>query len=73
MTARPNIALAIIDPDDMYRYLQLRGEVIQVTEVGARDHIDVLAKKYLGADSYPSYKGETRVMYLVKPLAVDAH
>ena len=73
MTARPYIALAIIDPDDMYRYLQVRGEVVQITEIGAREHIDTLARKYLGVDSYPSYRGETRVMYLVRPLYVDAH
>ena len=73
MAARPYVALAIIDPEDMYHYVQLRGEVVQATEVGAREHIDKLAKKYLGAGSFPSYKGETRVMYFVKPLSVDVH
>jgi PPOX class probable F420-dependent enzyme len=73
MTARPKVAVAIFDPDDMYRYLQIRGEVIQVSEAGARDHIDRLSYKYTGADSYQSYRGETRVMYLVEPQSVDAH
>ena len=73
MTARPIIALSIIDPDDMYRYLQLRGEVIQATEDGAREHIDKLAKKYLGTEAYQNYRGETRVIYLFRPQFVDAH
>lgn len=73
MTARPQVAITIMDPTDMYRYVQVRGEVIEVTEEGAREHIDTLAKKYLGEDAYPWYKGETRVMYLVQPRSVDAH
>jgi PPOX class probable F420-dependent enzyme len=73
MTDRPNIALSIIDPDDMYRYLQLRGEVIQAIEDGAREHIDKLAKKYLGTEAYQNYGGETRVIYLFRPHFVDAH
>jgi PPOX class probable F420-dependent enzyme len=73
MTARPMIALSIIDPDDMYRYLQLRGEVIQAAEDGAREHIDKLSKKYLGTEAYQSYQGETRVIYFFRPQYVDAH
>lgn len=65
--ARPKVALCIMDPDDPYRYLQLRGEVVEETEQGARAHIDQLAFKYRGEEEYSSYKGETRVIYKVKP------
>jgi hypothetical protein len=57
----------------MYRYLQVRGEVIKVSEEGAQEHIDRLSHKYTGAETYQSYKGETRVMYLIEPQFVDAH
>lgn len=66
MRARPAVALAIIDPDNPYRYMQLRGIVIEITEEGANSHIDELAHTYLGTD-YPNHKdGETRVTYTIQ-------
>src|SRR6202041_471617 len=44
------MAFSILDPDNAYRYLQIRGRVRKVTEEGAVAHIDSLAKKYLGVD-----------------------
>ncbi|HEX4616696.1 MAG TPA: PPOX class F420-dependent oxidoreductase, partial [Stellaceae bacterium] len=44
------VALAIMDPDDAYRYIQIRGRVRRAVEQGADAHIDSLAKKYLGKD-----------------------
>ena len=44
----PRVALAIIDPDNPYRYLEIRGTVVEITEDGADHHIDKMAKKYLG-------------------------
>ena len=62
------VALAIMDPDEPYRYLQVRGRVRRVTEEGADAHIDSLAKKYLGKDKYPFRQpGEVRVMYEIEP------
>ncbi len=66
MTARPSVALSIMDLDKPFRYIQLRGEVIDSTEEGARAHIDKLAKKYRGTDTYEWYEGETRVMYRIR-------
>ena len=43
----PRVALSILDPDNAYRYLEIRGRVIEITEQGADEHIDKLAKKYL--------------------------
>ncbi len=66
------VALAILDPDNPYRYLQIRGQVVSATEAGASAHIDSLAKKYLGKDKYPfSQPGEVRVMYGIEPLAAQ--
>lgn len=64
----PRVALAIIDPDNPYRYLEIRGKVIEITEEGASAHIDKMAKKYLDADKYPyGQPGEVRVMYKIQP------
>src|SRR5580658_9310692 len=41
------VALAIMDPDNAYRYIQIRGRVTHVTEDGARAHIDLLSRKYI--------------------------
>src|ERR1700757_2560861 len=57
------VALAIIDPDNPYRYVQIRGRVARSVEAGADVHIDSLAKKYLGKDTYPFRQpGEGRGM-----------
>lgn len=66
------VALAILDPDNAYRYIQIRGRVRRVTEQGASAHIDSLAKKYLGKDKYPfAQPGEVRVMFEIEPRAVQ--
>jgi PPOX class probable F420-dependent enzyme len=66
------VALSIIDPDNPYRYLQIRGRVASATETGADAHIDSLAKKYLGKDQYPFRQpGEVRVMYEIEPVSVS--
>jgi PPOX class probable F420-dependent enzyme len=62
------VALAIMDPDEPYRYLQVRGRVRGVVEEGADAHIDALAEKYLGKDKYPFRQpGEIRVIYEIEP------
>jgi PPOX class probable F420-dependent enzyme len=62
------VALSILDPDNAYRYLQIRGRVRKVTEDGADAHIDSLAKKYLGVDKYPYARpGDVRVIYEIEP------
>jgi len=64
----PRVSLAVSDPENPYRYLEIRGRVAEITEQGAADHIDKMAKKYLGVDKYPyGQPGEVRVMYKVKP------
>ena len=62
------VALAIMDPDEPYRYLQVRGRVRRVVDEGADAHIDALAKKYLDKDKYPFRQpGEIRVIYEIEP------
>ena len=64
----PRVALAVIDPDNPYRYLEIRGRVVEITEHGADAHIDKMAKKYLGADKYPYRQpNEVRVLLKIQP------
>jgi PPOX class probable F420-dependent enzyme len=69
----PKIALSIQDPENPYRYIQVRGRVVEVTEKGADEHIDALAKKYLGQDRYPYRQpGEVRVTVKVSPEKIQS-
>jgi PPOX class probable F420-dependent enzyme len=67
-----SVALAIMDPDNAYRYVQIRGRVRRVLQEGADAHIDSLAKKYLDKDKYPFRQpGEVRVMYEIEPTSAS--
>jgi PPOX class probable F420-dependent enzyme len=66
------VALSIVDPDNPYRHIAIRGRVANVTEQGADAHIDSLAKKYLDKDKYPFRQpGEVRVIYEIEPTSVS--
>lgn len=66
------VALSILDPDNAYRYVQVRGRVAGMTEDGADAHIDALARKYLGQDRYPFRQpGEVRVIVRITPERVQ--
>ena len=68
----PAVSLAIMDPDNPYRYVQIKDRVASVTETGADAHIDSLAKKYLGQDRYPYRKAdEVRVTFSIAPERVQ--
>lgn len=68
MTKNAAVSLSIMDPDNPYRYLEVRGRVAEITEDGADQHIDKMAKKYIDADKYPWRRpGEVRVIYKIEP------
>jgi PPOX class probable F420-dependent enzyme len=65
----PRVALAIVDPDNPYRYVEVRGRVKTITQDGADAHIDAMARKYLGQDKYPwRSPDEQRVLYKIEIL-----
>lgn len=69
---RPRVALAIPDPRDSYRYIQIRGRVIEITTEGAKEHIDRLAYKYHGDEHYKGLRpGDVRVTYVIEPESVS--
>jgi PPOX class probable F420-dependent enzyme len=68
LAREPRIALSIADPDNAYRYLGIQGRVVEMTESGGDAHIDKMAKKYLGKDSYPfRAPGEVRLIVKIAP------
>ena len=73
LARNPRVALSIQDPDNPYRYAQVRGRIVEATEKGADAHIDALAKKYLGQDKYPWRNAEEqRISVKITPEKVDA-
>jgi len=68
LAREPRVALSIADPENPYRYLGIQGRVVEMTETGGDAHIDKMAKKYLGKDSYPFRKaGEVRIVVKIEP------
>ena len=65
LAREPRVALNIVDPGNPYRYLAIQGRVVEMTEAGGDAHIDKMAKKYLGKDSYP-YRTPAEVRIIVK-------
>ena len=61
------VAISLQDPANPYRYLEIRGRVVDISEAGADAHIDKLTQKYMGQPTYPYRKdGEVRVIYTVE-------
>jgi PPOX class probable F420-dependent enzyme len=64
----PRVALSATDPDNPYEALIVRGHVSEMTDEGADEHIDAMAKKYLDRDKYPfRQSGERRVKVYIEP------
>ena len=72
MKTRPKVAMTIQDPNDPYRYLGVRGEVISYTTTGADEHINMLSLRY---DNEPWKYRETqkRIIFKIKPIHFDEH
>ncbi len=65
----PRVTIEIQDPENPYRYVEIRGQVEVVTNEGANEMIDKLSMKYLGQAKYPYARpGEVRVLYKIRPL-----
>ena len=68
MRRNPAVTLCVVDPDNPYRYLEIRGHVVAMMTDGAEAHVDRLAHKYLGQETYPFRQpGEVRVLYRIAP------
>ena len=68
LEANPTVAVSGIDPDNPYRYLEMRGEVVRVDDDPSNAFIDSMAKKYMDVDAYPFHQpGDERVVMRVEP------
>ena len=68
----PRVSLAIVDPENPYRYLGIRGRVVEITQKGADEHINSLSQKYLSKPVHPYRQpGEVRVLYKIAPERVN--
>ncbi|MBS1679462.1 MAG: PPOX class F420-dependent oxidoreductase [Actinobacteria bacterium] len=68
----PSVAVSITGEENPYESLIVQGKVVEMTHDGADDDIDALAKRYLGADSYPFRQpGEERVIVKIAPEKVN--
>lgn len=72
MRANPNVAMSILDPNNNYRYLEVRGKVVEITEEGADEMIDDLAQRYMGTKYPLRQPGEVRVRYVIEPTKFTA-
>jgi PPOX class probable F420-dependent enzyme len=66
LRANPNVAIAISDPANPYRYIQIRGRVVAITENGADLNIEDLSMKYT-KKHWTRVEGQVRVMYMIFP------
>lgn len=64
----PRLALSLVDPENPYRYIEIRGEVTKIEEDPDNDFINAMANKYLGMDEYPYHQpGDERIVVYVEP------
>lgn len=68
----PRVALSITDAENPYQPFAIQGRVTEITEEGADEHIDALAKRYLDEDTYPFRQpGEVRLKVVIRPEKVS--
>ena len=66
------VALSVLDQENPYKYIQVRGKVVETIHEGARDHIEALCRKYRGPDAqYPHRDGEVRVIVRIEPEHIE--
>ena len=64
----PRVVVSVVDSNDFFRYAIVKGTIVERRHEGADEHIDAMAKKYIGADKYPWHQpGQTRVILRIKP------
>jgi PPOX class probable F420-dependent enzyme len=64
----PRVTVTVMNHENPYEYVEIRGRVVEDTHDGADEHIDAMAKKYLGQDEYPFRQpGEQRVIFRIEP------
>lgn len=78
MRERPKVTVLVIDPNNMYRWMEVRGTVVDITAEGGVEHINSLSATYRNQPDYyarmPELRGkETRLIFRIEPRKVTAH
>ena len=72
MRRNPGVSISVLNAENAYNYIQVRGKVVEITPEGGAAHIDKMAKKYMGVDEYPLNKpGDVRVIVRIEPGSVS--
>jgi PPOX class probable F420-dependent enzyme len=68
VSKNPKVAVSVTDSSNPYTMVSVRGRIVEQTNQGADEHIDKMAKKYLGMDKYPfRAPGESRILLKIRP------
>ncbi|MBI5667344.1 MAG: PPOX class F420-dependent oxidoreductase [Chloroflexi bacterium] len=76
MERNPKVSVLLIDPQDAFRWIEVRGTVEEITEQGGAEHIEALSRKYLGRGYYGDFtpaerrQQETRLVVKIRPTRV---
>ena len=71
MMRNPHVSVLVVDPDDDFRFIEIRGDVVLITAEGANEHADKLITEYRGAEHVPTApRTETRVIASIRPRRV---
>ena len=70
MRARPDVSVVLQDPEDQYRYIQIRGRYVKQVSEGAREFLDEVSRRYIGKD-YPADPSSDGVILFIKPERVN--
>ena len=78
MSSNPKVSLLVVDPNDISRWIEIRGNVADIIPNGAEAHADKLTQLYTGkqhfyGDIYPveQKQKETRVIVKIEPLKIS--
>ncbi|HEY3249095.1 MAG TPA: PPOX class F420-dependent oxidoreductase [bacterium] len=71
--ANPNVALTIVDPENMYAYVQIRGRVVKFNRARGAQDIDRLSMRYHGRPHQymPTDGPEKRVSLWIRPRSIS--
>jgi hypothetical protein len=70
MQARPHVSVVLQDPNDPYRYVQIRGRYVNSISKDAREFLDKISRRYIGKD-YPEATSEDSLILLIQPTRVN--
>ncbi len=70
LDAGAEVTLFFIDPNNMWRWAEIRGRVTEKTQEGGEEHIDALSRRYLGHDYSDHRTDDPRQVVVVEPLRI---